>query len=391
MAGAGSSSTSTETRTVSRAWRRVDPPAWPFVWRGLAPLLVLLGVLGWGLTRFATHTIQAQVEDRTRAALLEGGLGWVHVAVDGQAVTLTGEEPPAGGSAEALRRALDARCPTWLGPQRCAVTVSAAFHTPAPPAPPLEVRWPDLRATLAAGTLTVKGTVPTGADRARLEAQAQLFKGTPRVSEVRSELTESGAPGPAAWEVLAGRVISVAGRCKEGWAELAGGVLSVACTVARADLAELERDVEVRVDGGLVGQRGKVSFLVEEEVAACETSLRQLLEGARIEFATASAELLPSSRPLLERVAGVARSCPGTLRIEGHTDAVGPPAANARLSAARAETVRGALIARGLSPARLVAEGLGADRPLATNDTADGRARNRRIEFHVVHGQGNQP
>ena len=209
---------------------------------------------------------------------------------------------------------------------------------------------------------------------------------------MKAELTVTGNPGPADWEPLAARAVTLAGRCQEGWAALSEGVLSVACTVARSDLHDLRRDVVVHApDGGVLGQLGEVSFLVAEEVAACEAGLRQLLEGAHIEFATASAELLPASRPLLERIAGVARSCPGTLRIEGHTDGVGPVAANARLSAARAETVRDALVKRGLAPDRLVAEGFGPSRPVASNDTADGRARNRRIEFHVVRARGDQP
>jgi len=383
---AGEASTSTGTRVVSRAWRRVAPPAWPFVWRGLLPALLLLAVLAWGLTRFASHTIEAQVRSQTRAALVVGGLGWAKVAVDGQAVTLSGEPTAEGAGATALAAATAATCPTWLGALPCATSVTGAFTRPAPV--PVAPRWPGLRASIAAGVLTVKGTVPSEADRERLQSQVQALRQPPRVSEVKAELVASGVPGPAGWEALASRALAVAGRCQDGWAALSGGVFSAACTVARDDLAQLERDARAPADAGQVGE---VSFLVHEEVAACEAGLQQLLEGARIEFATGSAELLPSSRPLLEKVAQVARSCPGTLRIEGHTDAVGPVAANGRLSAARAETVRDALIKRGLGAGRLVAEGFGPSRPLATNDTAEGRARNRRIEFHVVRAQGDQP
>jgi len=70
--------------------------------------------------------------------------------------------------------------------------------------------------------------------------------------------------------------------------------------------------------------------------------------------------------------------------IEGHTDSTGTPLANQALSRARAEAVRMALIQRGIAPDRLQAQGLGNEQPLADNHSADGRARNRRIEFRAI-------
>jgi outer membrane protein OmpA-like peptidoglycan-associated protein len=109
-----------------------------------------------------------------------------------------------------------------------------------------------------------------------------------------------------------------------------------------------------------------------------------LLSGARIEFATASAEMARGSAKLLDSIARAASACEGVLRIEGHTDGVGADSRNTPLSLRRAEAVRAALISRGVAPERLVAEGFGDSRPIATNGTADGRARNRRIEIRSV-------
>src|SRR5690606_28463781 len=74
------------------------------------------------------------------------------------------------------------------------------------------------------------------------------------------------------------------------------------------------------------------------------------------------------------------------VRIEGYTDSVGNPNFNRLLSEHRANAVREYLIAQGIEPTRLVAVGRGADNPIAPNTTAQGRALNRRIEFHLSPG-----
>ncbi len=125
-----------------------------------------------------------------------------------------------------------------------------------------------------------------------------------------------------------------------------------------------------------------------EAAAACEARLASLLTEARIEFASGSAAIAASAGPLLDRIADVAKACPGTLRIEGHTDGTGSRDANLALSQARAEAVRDALASRGVAHDRLIPVGLGFDEPVASNATAEGKARNRRIELHVT-GAGN--
>lgn len=102
-----------------------------------------------------------------------------------------------------------------------------------------------------------------------------------------------------------------------------------------------------------------------------------------IYFAFGTADLDPaSSRTLADIAAMLARHPQWTLAIEGHTDSVGTPAANQRLSQARAQTVLTSLRAEhGIDPNRLGANGFGATRPRESNDTLEGRARNRRVEL----------
>jgi outer membrane protein OmpA-like peptidoglycan-associated protein len=121
-----------------------------------------------------------------------------------------------------------------------------------------------------------------------------------------------------------------------------------------------------------------------EVTKACAAGLNQLLEGSRIQFATGRADIAAASGPLLDKLADAAKNCPGNLRVEGHTDNVGGADANRQLSLARADAVKAALVQRGLNPARVDTAGFGADRPVGDNTSAEGRAQNRRIEFHAA-------
>ncbi|MFY0575664.1 OmpA family protein [Cystobacter fuscus] len=103
----------------------------------------------------------------------------------------------------------------------------------------------------------------------------------------------------------------------------------------------------------------------------------------QVRFATGKSDILPESFPLLDEVAKILNEHPELvrLRIGGHTDNRGTREFNIKLSQDRAEAVRRYLVERGVAPARLEAKGFGPDQPIATNDTAEGRQRNRRTEF----------
>ena len=72
------------------------------------------------------------------------------------------------------------------------------------------------------------------------------------------------------------------------------------------------------------------------------------------------------------------------IRIEGHTDSQGSSSYNLRLSQDRAASVRAYLIQQGIAPDRMESVGFGEERPVDTNDTPEGRAVNRRVEFHIT-------
>ena len=103
-----------------------------------------------------------------------------------------------------------------------------------------------------------------------------------------------------------------------------------------------------------------------------------------IRFAAGSAEIVPESAGLIAAIADVLRGCPGAeFEIAGHTDAQGPEAVNLQLSEDRAAAVVAALQAEDLPLVSLTARGYGPSQPVADNQTSEGRATNRRIEFRL--------
>ena len=130
----------------------------------------------------------------------------------------------------------------------------------------------------------------------------------------------------------------------------------------------------------------KQSLVVRASMLPAEEMKRELdAEGhvaLYINFDFNKAEIRPESRPLIDEVVKLLRGNPGlSLTVEGHTDNVGAPDYNRRLSESRATAVVAALTARGVDARRLKPEGLGQERPIADNGTDEGRARNRRVEL----------
>ena len=110
------------------------------------------------------------------------------------------------------------------------------------------------------------------------------------------------------------------------------------------------------------------------------------LNDSMVNFASDSADVPESMAPFLKTAAADLKQLKTghVLEIAGYTDNTGDAALNLALSQKRAEAVREALIKYGADPDMLVAKGYGEADPVANNDTAEGRLKNRRIEYHVV-------
>ncbi len=117
----------------------------------------------------------------------------------------------------------------------------------------------------------------------------------------------------------------------------------------------------------------------QQELKA-EVGVPIILDG--IVFQTGSSEITPQSEDILMKAFNTLDRHPEIdVEIQGHTDNVGKRAMNMKLSLRRAESVKKWLVNKGIAPARITTKGFGPDEPLVPNTTAEGRQKNRRIEF----------
>jgi outer membrane protein OmpA-like peptidoglycan-associated protein len=129
--------------------------------------------------------------------------------------------------------------------------------------------------------------------------------------------------------------------------------------------------------------RAMVKFFTDGAGAGAREAKTFVADNFNFEGATAS--LSPDSSTAASSLATIMKAfSTATLKIEGHTDNVGDLAQNKKISLERATAVKDALVKAGVPADRITVEGVGPDRPVASNDTEQGRAKNRRIELAVV-------
>ncbi len=151
----------------------------------------------------------------------------------------------------------------------------------------------------------------------------------------------------------------------------------VAAEKARLDAEKARLEAEKAAAAAL--DRLKALAAVKEEARGVVITL-----SGQVLFASGKSELLPIARDKLDEVARVLKEQNNPpLLVEGHTDSSGSASDNKKLGLARAEAVRSHLVSRGYPESKIRAAGIGADRPIAPNTTAEDRANNRRVEIIV--------
>ena len=254
--------------------------------------------------------------------------------------------------------------------------------------------------------VTLKGLVPDVAARLRLEAAAAVIAGGAKVSDETQ--IAAGLPDGVDFDAVTSFALSQLAMLKSGEARFDDASLSL-------HGAAPDEKVAAQIDAALGALpkglgKGQVAIThppaeaapvasldtIAEAAAAlaaqgprldppgCDAGLKDALNGATIEFASGKADVSPKSYALVIKLAGVALRCDiQHLTISGHTDSQGDPAMNQKLSEDRAAAIVALLAKAGFAADKLSAVGYGATKPVASNDTDEGRAANRRIEFSV--------
>jgi outer membrane protein OmpA-like peptidoglycan-associated protein len=155
---------------------------------------------------------------------------------------------------------------------------------------------------------------------------------------------------------------------------------------AALDQAEQARQAAAKAEAEKSDLRAQLLTQLNSILQTRDSARGLIVNMSDVLFDTGSYTLKPAAREKLAKISGILLAHPGlTLQIEGHTDSVGSDEFNQQLSERRADTVRDFLAEQGVAASAITARGFGKTQPVATNDTAEGRQLNRRVEL-VVNG-----
>lgn len=128
----------------------------------------------------------------------------------------------------------------------------------------------------------------------------------------------------------------------------------------------------------------RIKAVQPPENIICQAQLVETMSASKIYFELGKAAIKPESDALLMAVTDILLECPkANIEVAGHTDSAGSDSVNVPLSQARAQSVVDYLLEKGIAADRLSSVGYGSAKPIDSNDTQEGRAANRRIEFTV--------
>jgi len=325
--------------------------------------LIPIAMLSWIAVQNEADRIEHDLEQRSRTVLAAAGHDWASIVFSGRYGVLVGtarhEHDPAAARALVFG--------VW-GVRGVEARTRLAAEPAATEPPAFAAHEPKLTALRPAPAERATGVLPadTPAASALGDALPSLLAPAepPAVAEPRPERVAVVA------REITGAAVSDANSAGPGQP---AGRTTTGTPAADAPLETAAVPAEQADPGGRA-----------EQHAACRSAVLRVGQAGRIRFARAEADLDRRGRALLGQLAAVISACPHlSLDIGGHTDAEGTAQRNLALSRRRACAAVSYLINKGIDGARLQAVGYGETRPVAPNDTAGNRAKNRRIEVEI--------
>ncbi|MGA9596877.1 MAG: OmpA family protein [Acidimicrobiia bacterium] len=250
---------------------------------------------------------------------------------------------------------------------------------------PISVIW-------AAGDATIVGEVSSEPNRSLLVSTLdEIFPDHVTSDEF---VVKEGAPSERDWISSAVGIIDVSGTTlAEGkvFINPAERIIQVTGQYeTRQQRADAEQQVQAFVDGTTFNFINGLSIpepppFTHQQVEQLQQNIDDLIAGKVVEFELNSDRLTPAGVDLLNEILDALEQFPNVpIEIDGYTDNQGDEAANQDLSERRAQAAFDYFTAKGQDPTRFVVQGFGEQFPVASNDTEEGRARNRRIEFKAL-------
>ncbi|MGI9667577.1 MAG: OmpA family protein [Acidimicrobiia bacterium] len=348
---------------------------------GLIALAIFVAISFFAV-RFGTQSIESDLEGKAARALHAAGFTQVEAEASGTAVSLSGsymsdqEEQQAFDAVAAVSGIGAVEGQIW--PISNDELEAAAIR-----GAPLEASW-DF------GRITVTGDVSTPEKAALV---ASTLESSFHTVETEGLTVLEGLDDETAWlgpvlflvqsseELLPTGFLRVDGR--NGYVVLQGEVLEKS---PRDELNSLVAETAASIGfDATPGVRLLDTGPTEEEVEILQEEINEVILDQIVEFEVKSFLLTTNGMSLLDDMAATLASTPEVrVLIEGHTDDRGSDAENQTLSEERALAVFNYFVEKGLDPGRFDIIGQGENQPIESNDTAAGRARNRRIEFTAL-------
>jgi OOP family OmpA-OmpF porin len=328
---------------------------------------MLIALFTYFRARSAAHDLGARVSILLRSA----GTERVSIDVDGCTITISGSVESENVRVQTEGRVADV-------PGVCGIVnlLTIEEEVGGPPASG------ELRISTEDRGVVLRGQVPSRRMGAVLVAAAGERWGSANVTDelvVDQDLDVSG--WPLSFVAL---LDAVHGRGQDLEIGIGGGKIEVSGSV----LSQLEKArVHGAIDAALPGMPiidSVVVRLPEGSAEELQVRLDSYLEGKPIEFWDEGVELTANGRSVLDGLVAILIDRDDEIEIAGHTDSTNSHAYNLDISQRRAESVRGYLAKKKISRKRMQTIGHGELRPIARNDSEEGRARNRRIEIRVL-------
>lgn len=246
----------------------------------------------------------------------------------------------------------------------------SAIHLPAQSAPDTNSQDSD--------KVVISGNVPDEAARAAIVSRLRDVYGNGRIVE---QLEVGGVVPPPNWTTHIAKAIGPSLKnVRRGELQVRGKQVTLKGEVANE---ALRQQIASEIATALNPTYTIDNALIVKPRA--QDILDDTLADRTIEFLSGSAELSTTGISVLdEMAAAIANLDNPEMQVVGHTDGSGDRMSNIALSLQRANTVRDYLAGKGIDAQRISALGAGPDKPLASNETAEGQARNRRIEFRIL-------